>query len=147
MRNLALRALAVCTLCVFIAATGSVFAAAGTHKIAGTWELAGQPDENDCPVPPPPFVNFSTISSDGTMINLDPTEGTSAGRVRFVPGGGYTAHFFGYIGTTGLQFEVLGWLSLEDSDSLAGTYTVYLSAPDGSPICNWDGTITATRLD
>jgi hypothetical protein len=139
------RLLAVSILCVFISATGSAFAAASLQKIAGIWEFAGEPDAS-CEAPP--FVNLTTISNDGTMINLDPTEGASAGRVRLMPNGSYTAHFLGYIANTGgLKFEVVGSLSLVDRDALAGTYVVDLSDPGGALICSWGGTITGTRLN
>ncbi|MDX1557067.1 MAG: hypothetical protein R3212_13635 [Xanthomonadales bacterium] len=145
MSNTILKTLTISAFCACIAVTGSAFAAAGTHKIAGIWEFAGEPD-GTCGAPP--FVNYTTISNDGTMINLDPTEGTSAGRIHWVPGGGYVARFFGYIANTGgLQFEVVGSLSLADQDTLMGSYTVDLSAPDGTLLCAWGGNITGTRID
>jgi len=114
-------------------------------EITGTVD----PQQDSCtgmgvPVPPS-FTNLTSITSGGTVINVVPGLGTQLGEVYRLGPNQFAAGFFGYLPTP------FGLLNLEVQSTVdyatdTGIFLTLLTAPDGSPICEYGGSLSATRL-
>lgn len=115
------------------------------HSIAGTWRLMGNP-EPTCGVMP--FVNFTTITRGGKLINADPEVGTGLGEVRRVSHSKYEANFQGFISSGGptLVYRVEGELILQNFHHFTGTFTADVADLSGNVLCSYGGTIAADRI-
>ena len=130
-------------------ASGPAAAGSFVPQLAGTWEITGTPDPGGCG-PQDPFVNFTSITLGGTLINADPEVGTSVGEVYRIGRNRYAVGFFGFInagpGLT-LQYEVQGTLKRINPGEAAGKFRTTVIDPSGViPDCTYEGTISAIRL-
>ena len=119
--------------------------AAPGSPLRGTWEIQGNPDPT-CNVPP--FVNLSSISREGRIINVDPAVGTGVGESYRTGPNTFAAGFFGFLddnGTT-LTYEVQGMLSLVDASHFTGSFTAFISDLGGNVLCTYGGTLDGYRL-
>lgn len=113
--------------------------------IAGHWRLMGHP-EPGCGAMP--FINFTAITRDGHMVNVDPMVGTGVGEVRHTWKKNYKARFHGFIvnGGTTWAYEVRGDLSLDHANQFSGTFATNVADLSGNPVCTYNGTLVANRI-
>ena len=118
-------------------------------SVAGPWQINGTPAPNECGVDNP-FVNFSVISRDGTMVNTDPAVGTSVGEVFRLSRLTYGVGFFGFIAPAPgvlLKYEVQGTLRVRFDGTANGRFRTIVSDVAGvGPSCIYEGTIDAQKL-
>lgn len=134
---------------VLTLATGTASAGTAVPKIAGTWEIVGTPDAGGCG-PSTPFTNVTTVTRDGTIINVDPALGATVGQAYKLGEKMYAIGFFGFIspapGIT-LRLEVQSTLTPVNSGVAAGRFRSIVTDPNGMiPDCVYEGTISGTRL-
>jgi len=129
----------------FIMTSAEASASHNVRKLAGTWDIQGQP-EPTCGVQP--FRNFTSISREGKIINSDPEVGTGVGEAYRMGRGKYAAGFFGFISDNGtiLSYEVQGTLELLDAGHFTGIFRATVFDPAGNPACTYEGTMEGYRL-
>ena len=145
--NSKLTRIAALTFLGLIAATASANASAGSvGQLSGTWELAGKPDpSNVCGVSE--FINLTSITRDGKIINVDPEIGTGVGEA-YRPGHkSYAVGFFGFINTGSgiLRYEVQSTLELHDGSHFTGKFSTTVFDPAMNPACQYEGTVEGFR--
>ena len=117
--------------------------------VAGSWQITGTPAPNSCGVTDP-FTNFSVISFDGTMVNVDPVVGSSVGEVfrtgRLTYGVGFFGTFSPAPGVV-VQYEVHGTLEANWDGTASGQFRTTLTTVGAPfPPCTYEGTIAAHKL-
>lgn len=118
-------------------------------SVAGTWQITGTPAPNNCNVDNP-FINFSVITRDGTMVNTDPDVGTAVGEAFRIGRSTYGVGFFGFIAPGPgilLKYEVQGTLRVRFDGTANGRFRTIVSDVAGvMPSCVYEGTIDAQKL-
>lgn len=116
---------------------------AAENRLPGTWQVVGTPDPASMV---DPFVNFSRISQDGDMVNVDPIEGTSVGNWAYIGAGQYAVTFHGFL-PGGLHFKVEGLVhTVQGGDQFTGPFVTDVMDPGGNVVFSFGGTVTGTRL-
>lgn len=118
------------------------FADNSAVQLAGIWKVEGIPDAG---VPVAPFVNIATISSDGTITNIDPTFGAGVGTIRKVPGNQFAISFF-HLVPGGSILEVQGSVTDHTADAYSAPFTTTFRDMDGNIQFSFTGTVYGTRL-
>jgi hypothetical protein len=121
----------------------SLPAMARHNGLAGTWEVAGTPDPSSMV---DPFVNLARISRDGSIVNVDPTEGAAVGEWRRVGPRTYTVTFYGFF-PGNLRFKVEGLVELSHGGNrFSGPFVTELSDSSGNVVFSFGGEVDASRL-
>ena len=145
--NINPRKIAALTFLALVAASASANASAGfVGQLSGTWEITGSPDPaNVCGVSD--FVNYATITRDGSITNVDPEVGTGVGQAYRLGRRAYAVGFFGFINTGQgvLRYEVQGTAQLEDWSNFTGLFRTTIFDPASNPVCEYEGTISGFR--
>lgn len=139
---------------LLIATTGSLASATAnagsfSRSMAGTWETFGTPDPGQCG-PTASFTNLTTITRDGTVVNVDPEVGTAVGNTYRIKKNRFAAGFFGFIspapGIT-LKYEVQATAKLLNHGEFTGKFrTTIVDMAGVIPDCTYEGVISGHRL-
>jgi|SRR6056297_1168741 len=127
----------------------SASAAPQVNELAGIWEITGVPVEvtedpdGSCELPGS-FVNTVKVSSDGSILNVDPFLGAGVGEVHRLRGKTFALGIFGYLPTPPpvvLGYEIQATGTVTGPDTVVGEFRTILGTG-----CVYTGTIEGTRL-
>jgi hypothetical protein len=117
----------------------------GTHSLAGSWMVEGTPEEGSGV---PPFVNLTSVSVDGRIINVDPFLGTGVGEWVRTGNRRFAGTFmhFAVQGAVVNGIKVRARVELLNNRSARGTFTTEVFDPNGNLVTSFGGTVRFTRL-
>ena len=122
----------------------SASAAPQVNELAGIWEITGTPYPGNSCAPPASFVNTVKVSSDGSILNVDPFLGAGVGEVHRLRGKTFALGIFGYLPTPPpvvLGYEIQATGTVTGPDTVVGEFRTILGTG-----CVYTGTIEGTRL-
>jgi hypothetical protein len=117
-----------------------------TTNVAGSWIVNGTPDPQSGI---PQFVNFSTMTKDGSIINIDPLDGTGVGEWKKSGDHKYSVTFRGFTVIDGqsMHYRVRGEIQLgKGGNQFDGEFVTDIFDPDGNIVFSVPGTIHAERF-
>lgn len=140
---------AVCALTALVPLTSSAVpsspapAVASPFALAGIWDVAGEPDSSSGV---PPFTNITSFSVDGTMVNLDTSEGTGLGRCSRSGPGTFDIGFLGYL-DLGFPavYEVSSTVQVDSPDTFHGPFLTTVTDLDGNFLFEYEGMVHGSR--
>jgi hypothetical protein len=116
------------------------------RTLAGSWVI------NVTPAPEsgiPPFVNLTSFTKDGRIINSSPTDGAGVGEWIKTGSRQFASTFMGFtkIGEDFLLLKVRATAEVDESgDTFTGPYQVEIFDGEGNVVIAVNGTVRGTRF-
>jgi hypothetical protein len=121
---------------------------AGSNRIAGTWIVNGTFDPESGL---PPFVNIVVFTTHGTVVNVDPVDGTGVGQWQKIGDHDYSVIFMGFTVIDGqsLMYRVRSQSQhlSESGNEFNAPFTTEILDGNGSIMFSVSGTVHAVRAE